>query len=334
MENKEGSIYTPATAAEQLEQHELADTADVVYTGAASIEAVDPALLGRFEAVMLRRCAFGAPQLALLPRLRHVMRMGAGYDNVDVAACAAAGVVASNCPDAWVEEVADNTMSLMLCLLRRTAHLSAFVAAGGGWTRQAALGTLGVRRLRGLRLGIVGLGRIGTAVAQRARAFGLALSCYDPYLPPGAEKGHGGMGRVLSFEELLRGADIISFHCPLTAETRHMLDRAALRECVGAGRGLFVVNAARGGVLDEAAVLGALRDGRLAGVALDTLESEPAVHADLLGAAAGGANLLLSPHASFYSDEAFLEMRALAAREVRRVLRGEQPWYSLSAADQ
>ena len=137
-----------------------------------------------------------------------------------------------------------------------------------------------------------------------------------------------------------------------------MLDAAALREHVGAGSGMYVVNAARGGVLDEAAALEALRDGRLAGLALDTLEQEPVVRPELLVAAAGGThggisggggvgggggggnddddgapplNVLLSPHAAFYSDEAFLEMRTLAAREVRRVLRGEEPWYRLKS---
>ena len=382
MENAEGTIYTPATAAEQLEAHELAGAAELVYTGAASIEEVDPQLRARFAAVMLRRCAFGAPQLALLPNVRHVVRMGAGYDNLDLRACAAAGVVASNCPDAWVEEVADSAMALLLSLLRRTSHLAALVASGGGrgggggvWTRQAALGKLGMRRLRGLRLGIVGLGRIGTAVAQRARPFGLDVAFYDPHLPAGAEKGHGGLRRCGSFEELLGSVDALSFHCPLSPETRGMLGADALaglraqqqqqrrrqqqqqqqQRAAAAGDsvsgggsggggsgggGLYVVNAARGGVLDEAAALAALADGTLAGLALDSLETEPAVPPALREAleatAAGGdrgggrLNLLVTPHASFFSDEAFLEMRALAAKEVRRVLLGEAPWYRVT----
>jgi D-3-phosphoglycerate dehydrogenase len=378
MENAEGTIYTPATAAEQLEAHELAGAAELVYTGAASIEEVDPQLRARFAAVMLRRCAFGAPQLALLPNVRHVVRMGAGYDNLDLRACAAAGVVASNCPDAWVEEVADSAMALLLSLLRRTSHLAALVASGGRggggggvWTRQAALGKLGMRRLRGLRLGIVGLGRIGTAVAQRARPFGLDVAFYDPHLPAGAEKGHGGLRRCGSFEELLGSVDALSFHCPLTPETRGMLGADALaglraqqqqqrrqqqqQWAVTAGGsvsgggsngggsgggGLYVVNAARGGVLDEAAALAALADGTLAGMALDSLETEPAVPPALREAleataaggdrGGGGLNLLVTPHASFFSDEAFLEMRALAAKEVRRVLLGEAPWYRVT----
>ena len=179
MENKDGTVYTPSDTSKLklaadgedaevlLEADALADTADVVYTGAASIEAVDPALLPRLSAVLLRRCQFGEAQLRLLPRVKHVVRMGAGYDNVDVVACKGRGVIVSNCPDAWVEEVADNTMSLLLGLIRRTPHLARFVAAGGGWTRQARLGSLGIRRIRGMRLGVVGLGRIGSAVRHR-----------------------------------------------------------------------------------------------------------------------------------------------------------------------
>jgi C-terminal binding protein len=323
MENRSGSTYTPETMAEQIETHELADTARVVYTGASCIEEVDPAVLSELDAVMLRRCVFGAPQLDLLPRLRCVLRMGAGYDNVDVNACSLRNVVACNSPDAWVEEVADSSMCLLIALARRTFALTTFVSRGGGWTRQAGLPARGIRRLRGLRLGIVGLGRIGKAVAVRAKAFGFDVSFYDPYLPEGSEKSLGGLTRTRSFAALVGGCEALSFHCPLTEETRHMLSSETLPR-VGEHPGLFVVNAARGGVLDEAALLSGLADGRVLGAALDSLEGEPAVPPALLEAqAAGELNLLLTPHAAFYSDEAFEEMRHLAAREVRRVLRGE-----------
>ena len=145
MENKDGTVYTPPDTSKLklaadgedaevlLEADALADTADVVYTGAASIEAVDPALLPRLSAVLLRRCQFGEAQLRLLPRVKHVVRMGAGYDNVDTEACSAAGVIACNCPDAWVEEVADSTICLMIALIRRTFDLVQMVSAGEGW---------------------------------------------------------------------------------------------------------------------------------------------------------------------------------------------------------
>jgi lactate dehydrogenase-like 2-hydroxyacid dehydrogenase len=244
MENKDGTIYDGtgggdgANSERLIEREELEGVARVVYTGAASIEEVDPALLKQLSAVLLRRCPLGAAQLAAMPSLRAVVRMGAGYDNVDTGACTAAGVVACNCPDAWVEEVADSTLCLTIALIRRVFELTRLVSAGRGWTRQADLQQKRISRLRGMRLGIVGLGRcstrlaaagviphasrrpartrpvltgismcrtcgleptlraagtnaharIGTAVLQRARAFGFELAFYDPHLPPGVEK--------------------------------------------------------------------------------------------------------------------------------------------------
>ena len=324
MENRDGTIYTPASAAEEIEQIELNGIAKVVYTGAASIEEVDSTLKADLSAVLIRRCAFDAPQLQTLPRLKSVLRMGAGYDNVNLTACANACVTVHNCPDAWVEEVADSTLSLMLALLRRTFDLSRLVTAGHGWTRQAELPQRNMKRLRGMRLGIIGLGRIGTAVAQRARPFGFEIGFYDPFLPAGIEKGLGGLHRAASFAELIASSDVLSFHCPLTELTRHMLNAHTLPP---QHRGLYVLNLARGGVLDERALLDAIADGRVLGAALDSIEDEPRVAPELIAAQQGGANLLITPHAAFYSDDAFVEMRHLAAREVGRVLRGEPPHY-------
>jgi lactate dehydrogenase-like 2-hydroxyacid dehydrogenase len=120
----------------------------VVYTGAASIEEVEPELLSEVSAVLLRRCPFGKDQLAKMPKLKVILRMGAGYDNVDTDACTAAGVIACNCPDAWVEEVADSTLCLMIALIRRTFDLVQMVSAGEGWTRQADLQQKGITRIR------------------------------------------------------------------------------------------------------------------------------------------------------------------------------------------
>jgi C-terminal binding protein len=155
-----------------------------------------------------------------------------------------------------------------------------------------------------MRLGIVGMGRIGTAVAQRARAFGFQLSFYDPFLPAGAEKGFGGFVRHTSFADLVANCDMLTFHCPLTETTRGMLNTDTLPSADHPG--LFVVNCARGGIADEDAILQGLADGRLRGVALDSLSTEPQVSSSLLQAQADGAHLLITPHAAFYSDEAFV----------------------------
>lgn len=175
-----------------------------------------------------------------------------------------------------------------------------------------------------MTLGVVGLGRIGTSVALRARSFGMDLVCYDPYLAPGAEKAVG-CGRVESLTELIARADVVSFHCPLTEDTHHMLSHDILEQV----NGLFVVNAARGGVVDENALLTALESGKVGGAGLDVLESEPNVSPRLIEAQRK-YNLLITPHASFYSNEAFEEMRILAAREVKRVLQGERPHYQVN----
>jgi lactate dehydrogenase-like 2-hydroxyacid dehydrogenase len=254
--------------------------------------------------------------------------MGAGYDNIDLAACAARGVGVSNIPDAWVEEVADSAMAHALGLIRRTSYLSSRIVAnsgGGGdgdeavwWTNNASLPTAGIRRIRGLRFGIVGLGRIGTAVAQRSKAFGFRTSFYDPHVARGMEKGAGGVGRCYSFPELLSSVDIISFHCPLNADTAKMLDADALRN--HAQNPIYVINCARGGVVDDVAVAEGLQQGSILGAGLDCLQTEPRVSRELLQAARDGFNVTITPHSAFYSDEAFEEMRYTASSEIARGL--------------
>eukprot|EP01065_Artemidia_motanka_P008008 TRINITY_DN14000_c0_g1_i1.p1 TRINITY_DN14000_c0_g1~~TRINITY_DN14000_c0_g1_i1.p1 ORF type:complete len:352 (+),score=106.55 TRINITY_DN14000_c0_g1_i1:46-1101(+) len=286
--------------------------------------------------LMVRRCQVRESDLALLPNLRVVLRMGVGVDNIDLAACTRAGVIACNQPDAWVEEVADSAWGLILSLLRGTVPLCNHTRFQTGWTAKAPLSRL--RRLRGMRLGIVGLGRIGAAAAARASGFGVAVSFYDPKLPPGHAKGLG-YARCSSFQELLETSDIISFHCPLTPDTAHMLGPRALSQ-LPPGAGKHVVNTARGGVLDEEACAEAMRDGRIAGLALDVLEREPTNMSGeeafegsaVVAARKDGLNVLISPHASFYSAEAFEEMRYAASAEVARVLTGSAPWYQVNAA--
>eukprot|EP01062_Namystynia_karyoxenos_P047254 TRINITY_DN35543_c0_g1_i1.p1 TRINITY_DN35543_c0_g1~~TRINITY_DN35543_c0_g1_i1.p1 ORF type:complete len:357 (+),score=116.58 TRINITY_DN35543_c0_g1_i1:75-1145(+) len=298
-----------------------------------SVSDIPPAERAAVQGLLLRRCLVTDSDLALLPSLRVVLRMGVGVDNIDLAACSRRGLVACNCPEAWVEEVADSAWSLLLCLMRNTVPL-ALHTQGGEWTSSAPL--KGMRRLRGLRLGIVGLGRIGTAAAARASAFGVSVRFYDPLLPAGAAKGLG-WRRCGSFEELLGESDVLSLHCPLTERSANMLDSAALA-ALPPGKGLYVINTARGGVLDEDACAAALRDGRLGGLALDVLAREPNNmsgkeifgRSALAAARQEGLNVIITPHAAFYSAEAFEEMRHQAAAEIARVLRGEPPWYQVN----
>jgi C-terminal binding protein len=178
-------------------------------------------------------------------------------------------------------------------------------------------------RLRGKKLGIIGFGKIGKAVGLRAKAFGLDVHFYDPYLEDGVDKSLG-VKRFDTLQDLLQQSDVISVNCDLNKENYHMLNKQTLR-WIPANKGVFLVNTARGGLIEEAGLLEALSDGRIKAAGIDVLEKEPYEghlnHID---------NLILTPHTAFYSDEGFVEMRTKATLEVARILRGEQPRNSVN----
>jgi phosphoglycerate dehydrogenase-like enzyme len=202
---------------------------------------------------------------------------------------------------------------LVLALQRRLYSCITAVRAGNWSWKTARSG----RRLRGQRFGVVGCGRIGTAVALRAKVFGFRVQFYDPYVPSGYEKAIG-LERATTLDELLEISDVVTLHAPLTAETRGMIGKAELERMKP---GAFLVNTARGPLVQERALISALNSGRLSGVALDVVENEPAFSPELLA----DANCLITPHAAFYSEEALHDMRANAARTVLRVLLGGAP---------
>jgi D-3-phosphoglycerate dehydrogenase len=249
--------------------------------------------------------------LAALPRCRGVVRCGVGYDNVDLRAAGERGIVVCNVPDYGTEEVADHALGLLLALARRILPCAAGVRSGG-WDVSTVYGA---PRLRGRTLGLIGCGRIGTAVAQRAKAFGLDVVIYDPYQPPGLEKALG-VRRAYRLDNLLRVAEFVSLHCPLTPETRHILDASALAKLPA---GAYVVNTARGPCVDPAALLDALDAGRVSFAALDVVEREPLDDERLRR----HPRVTLTPHTAFYSVESFVEMRTKGAEEIRRMLLGE-----------
>lgn len=249
-----------------------------------------------------------------LSRMRRgtvLVRNGVGFDNIDAAEAARHGVVVCNVPDYGTEEVADHTIALMLALLRRLPEALADVAAGN-WNWRVCGAT---RRLRELSLGIIGCGRIGTAVALRAKAFGLQVRFYDPYVSGGYEKALG-IGRIWDLQALLEQSDIVTLHLPLTTETHHLLGVAQL---AAMKPGSFLVNAARGAIVDERALAHALRTGPLAGAALDVIEKEPVVSEELRLQ----KNCLITPHCAFYSQQSFAEMRRSAALVLHDVLNGK-----------
>jgi phosphoglycerate dehydrogenase-like enzyme len=243
-----------------------------------------------------------AAGMARLQNCRAIIRNGVGFDSVDIAAARERGIAVCNVPDYGTEEVADHAIALALALCRQIIPLDAEAKQLGWNIRVAPM----LRRLRTLTLGIVGLGRSGTATALRAKALGFRVVFYDPYLPNGADKAVG-VTRARTLDELLAQTDVLSLHCPLNDETRHLI---TARELGLLKPGAFVVNTARGAIVEKAAILAALRHGRLAGAGLDVIEDEPLRTAE----EAATPNLIATCHAAFCSVESKIEMRSTSAR--------------------
>jgi glyoxylate reductase len=236
--------------------------------------------------------------------LRLVANVAVGYNNVDVAAAKARGILVTNTPDVLTDATADLTLALILAVTRRLGEGERMVRRGDwkGWAFDQLLGM----QLRGRQLGVIGFGRIGQAVAARAQAFGMTI----------AHSSRGGRG--LSLDHLLATSDVVSLHVPLTPDTRHLIGQAQLARMK---RSAYLVNTTRGPVVDEAALAWALRSRLIAGAALDVYEQEPIVHPDLLGL----ENVVLAPHLGSATTETRTAMADLAARNVIAVLSGQPP---------
>jgi phosphoglycerate dehydrogenase-like enzyme len=230
------------------------------------------------------------------PRLRFLLRPYVGYDDIDVDAATDRGILLANVPDTFVQEVADHTLALLLAAQRRLPRMDAFVR-DGRWARgeQARATAHPVRRLSTMTLGLVGFGAIARLVTQRAHGFGLRILASDPYVSPEAAAEYG--VTLVTLDELLAEADILSLHVFLNAETRHLInaERLAMMK-----PDAILVNTSRGPVVDEAALIEALRGGRIAGAALDVFEQEPL---DAASPLIGMPNVILLPHYASYSDE-------------------------------
>jgi phosphoglycerate dehydrogenase-like enzyme len=254
--------------------------------------------------------------VARMKNCRAIIRNGVGFDSVDIAAAARAGIPVCNVPDYGTEEVADHAIALTLALYRQLFPLNA-EAKNLGWKIEQSRATK-MRRLRTQTFGIVGLGRIGTATALRAKAFGFRVIFFDPYVPVGIHKAIG-IERMSSLEDLLRAADTVSVHCPLSAETRGMI---GAKEIGLMKTGAFLVNTARGDIVQKAPVLAALKSGHLAGAGLDVVENEPLRTPE----EAATPNLIVTCHAAFCSPEGMIEMRSTSAKIARAALLGQPVW--------
>jgi len=240
--------------------------------------------------------------------LRIIANIAVGFNNIDLAAARERGIVVTNTPDVLTEASADFTWALILGITRRLGEGERLLRRGEwkGWALDFMLGT----ELRGKQLGIVGFGRIGRAVARRALAFGMRVACSSrtPREDAGAQ--------AMPLDRLLATSDVVSLHVPLTPETRHLIDQPALARMK---RSAYLINTARGPVVDEAALAWALRERLISGAALDVYEREPDVHPDLLKL----ENVLLAPHLASATVETRTAMADLAVRNVLAVLAGE-----------
>jgi glyoxylate reductase len=283
-----------------------------VYTGEAAIPAGElrARAAGKHALVSLLTDAIDKAVIDEAPTLKVIANVALGFNNIDVAHAHSRGIVVTNTPDVLTESVADFTWALILSITRRLAEGERLLRRGEwkGWALDLLLGT----ELRGKQLGLVGVGRIGAAVAARAPAFGMkvAYTSRRDLTLPGAES--------MSLDRLLLTSDIVSLHVPLTTETRHMIDRRALTRMK---RSAYLINTARGPVVDEEALAWALQQHLLAGAALDVYEREPDVHKDLLRL----ENVLLVPNLASGTTETRTAMADLAVENVLAVLAGRPP---------
>ncbi len=257
-----------------------------------------------------------------LPQLKAIVRYGMGVDNIELGAATERGIVVCNVRDYCVEEVAVHVLACALALSRALPHWDANIR-GSAW-RAGPRPVL--YRLSKCTLGIIGFGQIGRALAERAeRIFG-SIVFYDPWYQPAAGEQRAAAEQVDDLDVLLERADVVSVHVPLTPQTKGLLGERAFARMKPTA---YVVNASRGGIVDEDQLVAAVREGRIAGAALDTFTSEPLPQAHEL---MHERRILLSPHIAWLSEQAEMDLREHAAAEMARVLSGEAPRSQVNAA--
>ncbi|XP_075468285.1 C-terminal-binding protein 2 isoform X4 [Ascaphus truei] len=300
----------------------LKDLATVAFCDAQSTQEIHEKVLNEaVGAMMYHTITLTREDLEKFKSLRVIVRIGSGYDNIDIKAAGDLGVAVCNIPSAAVEETADSTICHILNLYRRNTWLYQALREG---TRvhnveQIREVASGAARVRGETLGLLGFGRTGQAVAVRAKVFGFSVIFYDPYLQDGTERSLG-VQRVYTLQDLLYQSDCVSLHCNLNEHNHHLINDFTIKQM---RQGAFLVNTACGGLVDEKALAQGLKEGRIRGAALDVHESEPFIFAQ--GPLKDAPNLICTPHTAWYSEQASLEMREAAATEMRRAVTGRIP---------
>ena len=298
-----------------IEQEVFGDRARLTVFHDGEIPPYDSSVWRDCDAIVCYHDAdLAEPLIDKLGRCRLIVRAGVGFDQVDIAACAARGIPVCNTPDYGTTDVADHAIALMLALTRGIVAyhnaMKADLAAGWNFAIPPT-----IRRLSGRVFGVIGLGRIGTATALRAKGLGMQVIFFDPYRTTGTELALG-FTRAKTLDELLAAADVISLHTPLSAETRNLIDRSAVKKLKP---GAFLVNTSRGPVVELDAVLDGLRSGQLAGAGLDVFPVEPPTgNEPLLKALRAddpdlAGRLIISPHSAFYSPSSLTDLRRKSA---------------------
>jgi len=306
-----------------VEKRILGGIAEVHALGATS----EVELKGRIEdaacLMVYHFLGIGAETISRLEQCRLIVRCGAGIDSVDCAAARKKGIAVANVPDYGIEDVADTAIGMMLSLTRGTHLLNSRLRSPRGewsYTQAAPL-----YRLRGRTFGVVGLGRIGTAAAHRARALGMNVAFYDPYVADGSERVAGAV-KAGTLNDLLSRAHVLSLHCPATPNTIGMIGHEQIARMP---RGSFVINTSRGLILDTSAIAPAIRSGQLAGAGIDVLAKEPPPGDDPLIVAwrdpadSCHDRIIITPHAAFYSEEGLVDIRVKASESCRKALLSE-----------
>ena len=267
--------------------------------------------LGEVDSSLLDRCK----------KLRVIARLGIGVDKIDLDYAAKVGVHVCNVPDYGIEEVADTAFSHILSLFRQTTHLYETLRTGSYTINQdqAMSDAKAARRIRGKTLGLIGVGNTGVAVTERAKAFGFKVIFYDPFVSTGLNKALG-VERLQSVEELVKRSDCVSLHCTLTPQTKHIVNESVLRLFK---KEAFLVNVARGALVDEGALAKALKEGWIAGAALDVFEKEPfafkgSVFEDV-------PNLICTPHCAWYSLESMHDLITGGVKCIQYALTSSDP---------
>jgi C-terminal binding protein len=312
-------------------QHGSLEVEQEILKDVATVEALDvhneTELWGRIEdadvIMVYHTLKVTRATIERLTRCKLIVRCGVGYDNVDHAFARTRGIPVANVPDYGTEEVADSAIGLMLALTRGINFHNAFLRPADADWRFHHVAPL--YRLRGRTFAVLGLGRIGTAAATRAKTLGMDVIFYDPYKPDGYDKALG-VRRIESLEDFLAEAYVLSCHCPLTPETHHIINAATIEKMP---RGSYLINTARGNVVDVAAIPDAIASGHLAGAGLDVLPQEPppADHPLLVAwrnpKHPAYHRVILNAHNAFYSVEGLRDMRVKGAQACLRALTGQ-----------